>query len=315
MQARILMLSRQPHAIADEEAGPWLAPHQPVQSLEPQLCRSRHSSRRHFRPHLEALERTGFVTIDREPRMRLALPMGIHRRQRSLFPELARIYAWIRSPTPPIATYRLNLMLYAEITDLSAMRQWIDAECAACYLVFTVRCGIQCARYETLFRVHRSRALSSQGAWSATNLGTGERPHHMSSRCPVIWSAGNHYEFLDILIKGSGEPQCGSPSCFRTARRSWFAVDMISVLSIPFFRHLWSCAIAILRASPLCRVGRNMRTQSEQWAYRREVVFSCLIVRQSREHRSSIGFPILMNPHFGIKRSFPGGADRFLCIH
>ncbi len=90
--------------------------------------------------HLDALERTGFVTIDREPRMRLALLMGIHRRQRPLFPELARIYAWIRKTNAALSDQSaLNLMLYEEMPGLFAMRQWIDAECAACFPVLTVR--------------------------------------------------------------------------------------------------------------------------------------------------------------------------------
>ena len=58
--------------------------------------------------------------------------IGIHRGLRSLFPEPARVYAWIRKPNAAFSGQSaLDLMQYGVMSDLFAMRQWIDAERAA----------------------------------------------------------------------------------------------------------------------------------------------------------------------------------------
>jgi hypothetical protein len=55
--------------------------------------------------------------------------MGIHKGLRYLFKEPARGYAWIRKPNAAFGgESALSLMLRGEMSDLSAMREWIDAE-------------------------------------------------------------------------------------------------------------------------------------------------------------------------------------------
>jgi hypothetical protein len=67
--------------------------------------------------------------IDRDLRMRMAHLMGIHKGLRYLFKEPARGYAWIRKPNAAFGgESALSLMLRGEMSDLSAMREWIDAE-------------------------------------------------------------------------------------------------------------------------------------------------------------------------------------------
>ncbi|MDX3924664.1 MAG: DUF2384 domain-containing protein [Shinella sp.] len=67
--------------------------------------------------------------IDRDLRMRMAHLMGIHKGLRYLFKEPARGYAWIRKPNTAFAGQSaLGIMLRGEMSDLSAMREWIDAE-------------------------------------------------------------------------------------------------------------------------------------------------------------------------------------------
>ncbi|MEZ2132358.1 MULTISPECIES: antitoxin Xre/MbcA/ParS toxin-binding domain-containing protein [unclassified Sinorhizobium] len=67
--------------------------------------------------------------IDRDLRMRMAHLMGIHKGLRYLFKEPARGYAWIRKPNTAFGGQSaLDLMLRGEMSDLSAMREWIDAE-------------------------------------------------------------------------------------------------------------------------------------------------------------------------------------------
>lgn len=71
----------------------------------------------------------GISRIDRDLRMRMAHLMGIHKGLRYLFREPARGYAWIRKPNAAFAGQSaLDLMLRGEMSDLSAMREWIDAE-------------------------------------------------------------------------------------------------------------------------------------------------------------------------------------------
>lgn len=67
--------------------------------------------------------------IDRDLRMRMAHLMGIHKGLRYLFRDPARGYAWIRKPNATFGGQpALDLMLRGEMSDLSTMREWIDAE-------------------------------------------------------------------------------------------------------------------------------------------------------------------------------------------
>ena len=67
--------------------------------------------------------------IDRDLRTRMAHLMGIHKGLRYLFKEPARGYAWIRKPNPAFGDLSaLQLMLRGEISDLAALRDWLDAE-------------------------------------------------------------------------------------------------------------------------------------------------------------------------------------------
>ena len=70
-----------------------------------------------------------FGRIDRDLRMRMAHLIGIHKGLRYLFKEPARGYAWLRKPNGAFGGQSaLDLMLRGEISDLSALREWIDAE-------------------------------------------------------------------------------------------------------------------------------------------------------------------------------------------
>ena len=67
--------------------------------------------------------------IDRDLRLRMALLMGIHKGLRYLFRDPERGYAWIRSPNAAFEGHSaLEVMLRGEITDLIAMRDWLNAE-------------------------------------------------------------------------------------------------------------------------------------------------------------------------------------------
>jgi len=71
----------------------------------------------------------GIGRIDRDLRTRMAHLMGIHKGLRYLFTEPARGYAWIRKPNATFGGQSaLDLMLRGEISDLAAMREWLDAE-------------------------------------------------------------------------------------------------------------------------------------------------------------------------------------------
>lgn len=71
----------------------------------------------------------GFGRIDRDLRMRMAHLMGIHKGPRYLFKEPARGYQWIRKPNAAFdGRSALDMMLRGEMSDLAAMRDWIDAE-------------------------------------------------------------------------------------------------------------------------------------------------------------------------------------------
>lgn len=70
-----------------------------------------------------------FGRTDRDLRMRMAHLMGIHKGLRYLFREPARGHAWLRRPNAALGgRSALDLMLRGEMSDLSVMREWIDAE-------------------------------------------------------------------------------------------------------------------------------------------------------------------------------------------
>ena len=67
--------------------------------------------------------------IDRDLRMRMALLMGIHKGLRYLFRDPERGYAWIRKPNAAFeGRSALDVMLRGEMTDLIALRDWLNAE-------------------------------------------------------------------------------------------------------------------------------------------------------------------------------------------
>jgi uncharacterized protein (DUF2384 family) len=67
--------------------------------------------------------------IDRDLRTRMAHLMGIHKGLRYLFKEPVRGYAWVRKPNAAFdGQSALDLMLRGEISDLAAIREWLDAE-------------------------------------------------------------------------------------------------------------------------------------------------------------------------------------------
>lgn len=67
--------------------------------------------------------------IDRDLRMRMAHLMGIHKGVRTLFKEPARGYAWVKKPNQAFdGLSALQVMLRGEMSDLSQMRTWLNAE-------------------------------------------------------------------------------------------------------------------------------------------------------------------------------------------
>ncbi|PWW00114.1 uncharacterized protein DUF2384 [Hoeflea marina] len=71
----------------------------------------------------------GFGRIDRDLRMRMAHMIGIHKGLRYLFRQPARGYDWIRKRNAAFGGLSaLELMLRGEVSDLAALREWIDAE-------------------------------------------------------------------------------------------------------------------------------------------------------------------------------------------
>ncbi len=67
--------------------------------------------------------------IDRDLRARMAILMGVHKRLRYLFRDPARGYAWLRRPNAAFdGLPALQIMLRGEMTDLIALRGWLDAE-------------------------------------------------------------------------------------------------------------------------------------------------------------------------------------------
>ncbi|KQZ95905.1 hypothetical protein ASD64_18465 [Mesorhizobium sp. Root157] len=67
--------------------------------------------------------------IDRDLRTRMAHLMGIHKGLRYLFKDAGRGYAWVRKSNRAFGGQSaLQLMLRGEISDISAIREWLDAE-------------------------------------------------------------------------------------------------------------------------------------------------------------------------------------------
>ncbi|WP_138473292.1 MbcA/ParS/Xre antitoxin family protein [Poseidonocella sp. HB161398] len=67
--------------------------------------------------------------IDRDLRMRMAHLIGVHKGLRYLFRDAARGYAWIRKPNAAFeGRSALDIMLRGELSDLAAMRDWLNAE-------------------------------------------------------------------------------------------------------------------------------------------------------------------------------------------
>ena len=67
--------------------------------------------------------------IDRDLRARMAILMGVHKGLRYLFRDPARGYAWMRKPNAAFdGQSALSVMLGGEMTDLIALRGWLDAE-------------------------------------------------------------------------------------------------------------------------------------------------------------------------------------------
>jgi len=69
------------------------------------------------------------VRISRDRRARLAHLMGIHKALRIIFREPERAYGWIkRSNTAFAGKSALDMMLNGELTDIIAVRSYLDAE-------------------------------------------------------------------------------------------------------------------------------------------------------------------------------------------
>lgn len=67
--------------------------------------------------------------IDRDLQARMAILMGVHKGLRYLFRDPARGYAWLRRPNAAFdGLPALQIMLRGEMTDLIALRGWLDAE-------------------------------------------------------------------------------------------------------------------------------------------------------------------------------------------
>ena len=67
--------------------------------------------------------------ISRDTRERLSILMGIHKSLRYLFHDPARGYAWLRKPNQAFGgAPALNRLLAGSITDLFAVRAYLDAE-------------------------------------------------------------------------------------------------------------------------------------------------------------------------------------------
>lgn len=67
--------------------------------------------------------------IDRDLRVRMADLMGIHKSLRYLFKTPSQGYDWIRKPNAAFGgVSALQIMLRGEISDLAAIRNWLEAE-------------------------------------------------------------------------------------------------------------------------------------------------------------------------------------------
>ena len=67
--------------------------------------------------------------ISRDTRERLSILMGIHKSLRYLFPDPSRGYAWMRKRNKTFGgAPAMNRLLAGSITDLAAVRAYLDAE-------------------------------------------------------------------------------------------------------------------------------------------------------------------------------------------
>ena len=67
--------------------------------------------------------------ISRDTRERLSILMGIHKNLRYLFSDPSRGYAWLRKPNQAFGgASALDRLLAGSITDLAAVRTYLDAE-------------------------------------------------------------------------------------------------------------------------------------------------------------------------------------------
>lgn len=67
--------------------------------------------------------------IDRDLRTRMAHLMGIHRSLRYLFKNPSQGYGWVRKPNAAFGGISaLHIMLRGDISDLAAIRNWLEAE-------------------------------------------------------------------------------------------------------------------------------------------------------------------------------------------
>lgn len=70
-----------------------------------------------------------FGRIPRDLQTRLSILLGIHKSLRIIFREVDRAYAWIGAPNAAFGgTSARDVMLAGEITDLSRVRNYLDAE-------------------------------------------------------------------------------------------------------------------------------------------------------------------------------------------
>lgn len=70
--------------------------------------------------------------VNRDLKMRMAHLMGIHKGLRHLFKDASRGYEWIKAPNEAFGgKSALDMMLGGELSDLAAMREWLDAERSA----------------------------------------------------------------------------------------------------------------------------------------------------------------------------------------
>lgn len=69
-----------------------------------------------------------FGNIDVDRRTRLSILAGIHKALKYLYTDNERVYAWVKKPNAHFGGIRaLDIMLDGRITDLMAIRDYLDA--------------------------------------------------------------------------------------------------------------------------------------------------------------------------------------------